>query len=322
VACALALQRAPLAPIRLRIGLHTGEVRLATKAAGRRQKVRLHHGIAGSTRGGRSESDDMTLWLDDQYIASKQNLSVLTGEPNTWLFIYSGLAGIEQTDQAGFFSGGEGSNPTINIKLDNLAGELLEYASTSSLADIQGSDGVSDWATLSDSLTLQDNGDLVLSTSLYVFTSGGNFAELGHYSYYVSAKILLETASISGTVRWSKTLVQPAAPPFFTASAVMQLPPPPGSLLGSSQVEATGTGTDLDSSDPTYFQVPYTITGALLGKTVTVQIDPIPAGFTGVSASGQLLAQQISGPNPITIGNSNLHVNNVDFELIFEPAPQ
>src|SRR5271166_6185111 len=28
VACALALQRSPLAPIRLRIGLHTGEVRL------------------------------------------------------------------------------------------------------------------------------------------------------------------------------------------------------------------------------------------------------------------------------------------------------
>ena len=28
VACALALQRAPLAPIRLRIGVHTGEVQL------------------------------------------------------------------------------------------------------------------------------------------------------------------------------------------------------------------------------------------------------------------------------------------------------
>jgi hypothetical protein len=39
-----------------------------------------------------------------------------------------------------------------------------------------------------------------------------------------------------------------------------------------------------------------------------VQVDPIPAGFTGVSAGGRLLAQQISGPNPITIGNSNLNV--------------
>jgi hypothetical protein len=37
-------------------------------------------------------------------------------------------------------------------------------------------------------------------------------------------------------------------------------------------------------------------------------VDPIPAGFTGVSAGGRLLAQQISGPNPITIGNSNLNV--------------
>jgi len=34
IACALALQRAPLAPIRLRIGLHTGEVRLRELAHG------------------------------------------------------------------------------------------------------------------------------------------------------------------------------------------------------------------------------------------------------------------------------------------------
>jgi hypothetical protein len=263
-------------------------------------------------------------WLSDQNISSMQKVSVLTGEPNTWLFIYSGLAGIEQYDQAGFFSGGESSNPTINITLDNLSGVLLEYASTSSLADISGSGGVEQLATMSDSLTLQDNGDLVLSTSLYVYSSGGDWAQLGHYSYYVSAKILLQSASISGTVRWSKTLAQPATPPFFTASAVTELPAPPGQLLGSQQVEATGTEGALDSSDPTYYRVPYTITGALLGKTVTVQIAPIATGFSisGVPPGGQLLPQQISGPDPITIGNSNLNVTNVDFELDYIPAPQ
>ncbi len=39
VACALDLQRAPLAPIRLRIGIHTGEVRLA----GRRSQLHRPH---------------------------------------------------------------------------------------------------------------------------------------------------------------------------------------------------------------------------------------------------------------------------------------
>ena len=60
VACALELQRAPLAPIRLRIGVHTGEVQLrddanyAGSAINRRARLRdLAHGgqtvLSGAT---------------------------------------------------------------------------------------------------------------------------------------------------------------------------------------------------------------------------------------------------------------------------------
>jgi hypothetical protein len=260
----------------------------------------------------------MSESLDDQYIGSKQKLSVLTGEANTWLFIYSGLANIGQYDQAGIFSGGESSNPTVDIVLDNLSGVLLEYASTSSLANIIGGDQA---AIQSVSLNLHDNGDLVLTTGLYVFAGGGDFEMLATYSYYVSAKILLDSATISGTVRWRKTLAQPASPPLFAITANSEIPGSPGSF-GSSQVEATGTEGPLDSTDPTYYYVPYTIKGALLGKTVYVSVAPTPAKFTGVPPAGSLTAQQISGPTQITITNSNLHVSNVDFEIFFESGPK
>jgi hypothetical protein len=260
-------------------------------------------------------------WLGDQNIGSKQKLSVLTGDPNTWLFIYSGFANVEQKDWAALWSGGHSSSPTVNIKLDNLAGVLLEYACTGSLANITGGD-VGQWAVTADSLTLEENGDLVLSTSLYVYADDSNWEELVAYSYYVSAKILLETAMISGTVRWRKTLAQPASPPLFAVTANSEIPPSSPGSFGTVQVEATGVAGSLDSSDPTYYYVPYTITGALLGKTVFVSVAPIPAKFTGVPATGSLTAQQISGPTQITITNSNLHVSNVDFELTFEPGAQ
>ena len=263
----------------------------------------------------------MTVWLSDQYIASMQKLSVLTGDPNTWLFIYSGLANIDQEDSAALWSGGHSSNPTVNIKLDNLAGVLLEFACTASLANISGGD-VGQWGVTADSLTLEDNGDLVLATTLYVFADDANWEELNTYSYYVSAKILLESAIISGTVRWRKTLAQPASPPLFAVTANSEIPPSSPGSFGTVQVEATGVEGPLDSSDPTYYYVPYTITGALLGKTVFVSVAPIPAKFIGVPPTGSLTAQQISGPTQITITNSNLHVSNVDFELIFERGAQ
>ena len=74
----------------------------------------------------------------------------------------------------------------------------------------------------------------------------------------------------------------------------------------------------MDSSDPNYYYVPYAITGALLGKTVFVYVAPIPAKFIGPRSGDVPIVNQISGPAHMTISNSNLHVSNVDFEIIFE----
>jgi hypothetical protein len=124
-------------------------------------------------------------------------------------------------------------------------------------------------------------------------------------SLYVSAKILLETPRISGSIRWKKTFATPLAPPHFVITANTEIPPIPGSLEGTNIVEANGSEGDLNSADKTYYYIPYTITGALLGKTVIVSVVPIAATFSGVQPGGSLFTQQISGPTPIKLTNSN-----------------
>jgi hypothetical protein len=258
---------------------------------------------------------------DPNQVGSVQKLSVLTGEPDTWLFIYSGLANIEQVNQDGNpFSGGQSVNPTISIILDNISGVLLGSAATSSLAGISGGN-LGEMAIQSVSLDLRDNGDLVLTTTLYSFTSGANWNDLDTYSYYVSAKILLDEASISGNIRWEKTLANALTPPNFVITADSQIPGSGPLSFPTDEVEATGLEGTLDSSDNTYYYVPYKITGSLLGKSVFVAVSPIPDAFSGAPGFGQLVATQISGPNMINLTNTNRHATGVNFELEFEPDP-
>jgi len=250
-------------------------------------------------------------------VGSVQKLSVLTGEPDTWLFVYSGLAEIGLENDGGVFDD-ESSNPTVYIILDNISGVLLGSAATSSLANIIG-DNVGQMSIQSVSLELRDNGDLVLITTLYSYSSAMDSNDLGAYSYYVSAKILLDAASISGTIRWKKTLTTPLNPPNFVITADSQVP---GSdqLIGTNEVEATGLEGTLDSSDDIYYYVPYTITGSLLGKSVFVVVNPIPDTFSGTSTSGTLVATRISGPNIINLTTTNRHAT-VDFEMISKGVP-
>lgn len=192
---------------------------------------------------------------------SIQKFSVLTGEPNTWLFVYSGLALIDMWDQCGIFSGGESSSLIVRIVLDNISGEMLGSAATASLANIILGD-TDQLAINSVALSLEENGDLVLSVALYGFAGDGDYTQLGSYSYYASAKLLLEAATISGTIRWKKTLATPRPAPHFLITANTEVPPPTGSLLGTSIVEATGLEGTLETTDKAYYYVPYTITGA------------------------------------------------------------
>jgi hypothetical protein len=259
---------------------------------------------------------------DPDQVGSVQKLSVLTGESNTWLFIYSGLARIGLLNQdSNPFSGGNSASPTVYIILDNISGVLLGSAATSSLASIQGGD-IGQISIESVSLDLRDNGDLVLTTTLYSFTGSVDWNDLDIYSYYVSAKILLDAASISGTIRWKKTLASPLTPPNFVITADSNIPGPDPLSFGTSEVEATGLEGTLDSTDSTYYYVPYTITGSLLGKSVFVVVNPIAAAFSGAPTFGQLIATQISGPNPITLTTTNRHATNVNFEMDFEGAPK
>lgn len=259
-------------------------------------------------------------------VGSAQKFSILTGEPNTWLFVYAGIAQQNQyADGTSYWIFGDSTAETdasVNVKLDNLSGVLLGFATTAGINLIYEENTWADWGIWSSSLSLQDNGDLVLTASTYVVGGGGGGAGFSGVSYYVSAKILLDAATISGTIRWKKTLASPLDSPHFVITANTQIPGPPGSLFGTTQVEATGVESAVDASDNTYYYVPYTITGGLLGKTVTVNVAPITASFSGAPTFGSLLTSQISGPNPISLTTVNRHATNVDFEMDFVSAPK
>lgn len=258
-------------------------------------------------------------------VASPQKVSVLTAEANTWLLIYSGIAFQRQRAEgsSGFLGIGESTSETeatVSVTLDNISGVLLQAATTASMSNIVEENTWGQWTVESTSLSLQDNGDLVLTVSTTV--TGIGDAEFYAFYYYVSAKVILDAASISGTIRWKKTLASPLDSPHFVITANTQIPGPPGSLFGTTQVEATGVEGAVNSSDNTYYYVPYTITGALLGKTVTVAVAPIAASFSGAPTFGSLLTSQISGPNPISLTTTNRHATNVDFDMDFVSAPK
>jgi hypothetical protein len=257
-------------------------------------------------------------------VGSAQKVSVLTGEPNTWLLIYSGFAEQNQyADGTSYWIFGESTAETdaiVNVTLDNLSGVLLEYATTGSLSGIFEEGTWGDWYVNSTSLSLQDNGDLILTANTTVI-GGSPEAGFNSFAYYVSAKVVLDAASISGTIRWKKTLASPRNTTHFAVTANMQLPTPPGTLIPITEVEATGVEGAVDASDPIYYYVPYTITGALLGKTVSVAVIANPSSFSG-EPQGTLIVNQISGPTAITLTVTNRHATNVDFEMDSVPLPK
>jgi hypothetical protein len=258
---------------------------------------------------------------DPNQVYNVNNVTVLTGEPNTWLLIYSGIANqrLRAQGDSGFLGIGESSSTTdatVNITLDNISGILLQYATMVSPSNILEENTWGQWVVFGSSLSLQNNGDLILTASTEV--TGIGDAEFYSFSYYVSAKVVLDEATISGDIRWLKTLAQPVNPPHFniTANVILQ---PTGSF-GQFQVVATGPEGSVDSSDATYYHAPYTITGPLIGKSLVVRVAANQASFSGVPAFGSLVVTQIRGPNPVLLTSTNRHATDVNFEMAFQPS--
>ena len=262
---------------------------------------------------------------DSRQVGSAQKVSILTGEPNVWLLIYTGFAQQNQyADGTSYWIFGESTataDAVVEVMLDKISGVLLEFATTASLSGIFEEDTWADWYVNSTTLSLRDSGDLILTASTQVI-GGSPEAGFNSFSYHVSAKVLLDAATISGRIRWKKALATPLAAPHFAVSADTQLPPLPGSLFGTTQVEATGLEGALSATDGTYYYIPYTITGALLGKTVTVGVGPLSASFSGAPPFGTLSVRQISGPSTISLTATHRHAANIDFEMEFLELPR
>lgn len=266
---------------------------------------------------------------DSSQVQLPQKVSVLTAEPNVWLLIYSGIAVQRQRAEgsSGFLGIGEHTSETdavVEVTIDRISGVLLEAATSASMANIIEEDTWGQWIISSTGLSMRDNGDLVLTANTSV--TGIGDAEFWSFYYNVSAKVVMDEASISGSIRWPRNLATPLASTHFSISADTKVTiAPPGQFpFDKYTVEAVGLEGTVNAADPDFYTVPYTIRGALLGKTLIVDVSPIPAAFTPGPAFGfgQLVTSQISGPEPIQLTPVNRHVTGVDFEMQFLPAPK
>lgn len=255
-------------------------------------------------------------------ITDRQQLAVLTGEPNTWLLIYSGIATqrLRAEGYSGFLgieSGASSTEATVNVTIDNISGVLLQSVTTASMSNILEENNWGQWIVWSTNLSLRPNGDLVLTAKTEVIGEGDT--EFYSFFYHVDAKVVLDEASISGTIRWSRDLVTPLLPPHFAIEADVQVPGGPEQFT-TSRVEATGLEGPINTDDPGYFYVPYKITGALLGKELRVSVNVLQKSFAA-PAFGSLVAGQISGPKQILLTSTNRHAVDVNFEMISVRGP-
>jgi hypothetical protein len=267
---------------------------------------------------------------DSSQVQFPQKVSVLTAEPNIWLLIYSGIAVQRQRAEGstGFLGIGESTSETdavVHVTIDRISGVLLQAATSASMANILEEETWGQWIISSTGLSMRDNGDLVLTVNTSV--TGIGDAEFWSFYYNVSAKVVLDEASISGSIRWPKNLATPRGSTHFSigADTKVTITPDPGQFsFEEVTVEAVGLEGAVNSADTNFYIVPYTIKGALLGKILTVDVSPIPAAFTPGPAFvfGQFVATQISGPNPIHLTPANRHVVGVDFEMRFLAAPK
>jgi len=266
---------------------------------------------------------------DGGQVQVPQKVSILTAEPNIWLLIYSGIAVQRQRAEGstGFLGIGESSSETdaiVHVTIDRISGVLLQAVTSASMANILEEETWGQWIISSTGLSIRDNGDLVLTANTSV--TGIGDAEFWAFYYNVSAKVVLDEASISGSIRWPKDLATPRGSTHFSISADTKVTiATPGQFpFDKVTVEAVGLEGSVNSADSNFFIVPYTIKGALLGKILSVVVSPMPAAFTPGPAFGfgQLAATQISGPNPIQLTPANRHVTGVDFEMRFLAAPK
>ncbi|HEY6803869.1 MAG TPA: hypothetical protein VI306_09850 [Pyrinomonadaceae bacterium] len=258
-----------------------------------------------------------------------QKVSILTAEPNIWLLIYSGIAVQRQRAEGstGFLGIGESTSQTdavVHVTIDRISGVLLQAATSASMANILEEETWGQWIIWSTGLSIRDNGDLVLTVNTSV--TGIGDAEFWSFYYNVSAKVVLDEASISGSIRWPKNMATPRGSTHFSIGADTKVTiTPPGQFpFDQITVEAVGIEGAVNSADPNFYIAPYTIRGALLGKALFVGVSPIAAAFKPGPAFGfgQFVAAQISGPNPIHLTPANRHVTGVDFEMRFLAAPK
>ena len=241
-----------------------------------------------------------------------QVVSVLTAEPDTWLYIFTGSPFIEiytnDDDYWVFGYSTDWQETTVNVRLANLAGRVLQGAVTAAPSYFwEDSDHVWQFAIEGAQVFQEANGDVVLRVDTY---SSGNSGFIA-FSYQANVKIVLLETSISGTISWQQAdVVSPPPPgPYFTIIARGE----------DSGYEFGGIEQPLVLQGSTY-RIAYSIRGLPMGEDLRVDVPSI-RGLKPVRPASHPYARQVSGPPLVLLTPNSPVQTNIDFEILDYPIP-
>ena len=146
----------------------------------------------------------------------------------------------------------------------------------------------------------------------------GEHTGLNRFGYQVVAVVTTQATGISGTIRWSRNVFdasnqtsgQVAQMFQITANRVERVTPPEGFAFDRFTPVAFGVTTGF-SHEADDFLVTYEIPGAPYSQPLVVRVN-VGAGF---QSSGETVAGQTSGPNPVVLTVGNPGVTGVDFRV-------
>lgn len=165
------------------------------------------------------------------------------------------------------------------------------------------------------------SGELILNVDLALM---GDPSALNRFGYQVVATVTTQKTGISGTIYWSKDLMNPQtlsvgeiAQLFQVSAGEMTIPPHGPTQLYSPVYNQLANGvTAALSSNTADYMLPYQIPGAPYGVALVAHVQKGPRVVAGTTLN------QIAGPATFTLTGDQPNISGIDFRLVKVTVPR
>ncbi len=165
------------------------------------------------------------------------------------------------------------------------------------------------------------SGNLILNVDLALM---GDPSALNRFGYQVVATVTTQKTGISGTIYWSRDLMNPStlsvgeiAQLFQVSAGNLTIPPHGPTQLVSPVYNQLANGiTAALSSNSADYMLPYQIPGAPYSESLVVQVQKGPRVVAGTTMN------QIAGPTSFTLTGDQPNISGIDFRLVKVSPPR